>query len=79
MPLEETLETFRYFLGEVDKLKPSYVALVRYSLQTDVVIDGELSLHLPIFLYLYLHPPFVFIQANPEQRSTLSLRATVPR
>ena len=31
MPLQETLDTFNYFLSEVDKLKPSYVTLVRYS------------------------------------------------
>ena len=40
MPLEETLESFRYFLGEVDKLKVSYVALVRYTTKADMVIDG---------------------------------------
>jgi len=31
MPLQETLDTFKYFLSEVDKLKPSYVTLVRYA------------------------------------------------
>ena len=35
MPLQETLDTFKYFLSEVDKLKPSYVTLVRYSTMLD--------------------------------------------
>jgi len=35
MPLQETLDTFIYFLSEVDKLKPSYVTLVRYSTMLD--------------------------------------------
>ena len=35
MPLQETLDTFRYFLSEVDKLKPSYVTLVRYTTMLD--------------------------------------------
>ena len=35
MPLQETLDTFKYFLSEVDKLKPSYVTLVRYTTALD--------------------------------------------
>lgn len=41
MPLQETLDTFNYFLSEVDKLKPSYVTLVRYSPVLDVEYDGK--------------------------------------
>ncbi|KAJ3549834.1 hypothetical protein NMY22_g729 [Coprinellus aureogranulatus] len=36
MPLEETLETFRYFLTEASKLPLSYVALMRYNPILDV-------------------------------------------
>lgn len=31
MPLQDTLDTFRYFISEAVKLKLSYIALVRYS------------------------------------------------
>jgi len=41
MPLEETLDTYKYFLSEVDKLKLSYVTLVRYVAALDPVIDGK--------------------------------------
>jgi len=41
MPLEETLETFRYFITEADKLGLSYITLVRYSESLDPVIDGN--------------------------------------
>ena len=40
MPLQETLDTFNYFFTEVDKLKPSYVTLVRYSAMLDPVNRG---------------------------------------
>ncbi len=31
MPLEETLATFKYFLGEADKLLIAYFVLYRYT------------------------------------------------
>ncbi|KDR80287.1 hypothetical protein GALMADRAFT_265447 [Galerina marginata CBS 339.88] len=40
MPLEETLETFEYFITEADKLGLAYITLVRYSELLDVVYDG---------------------------------------
>jgi 2,4-dienoyl-CoA reductase-like NADH-dependent reductase (Old Yellow Enzyme family) len=40
MPLEETKETFTYFLSEVDKLGLAYVTLVRYSYTLDVAKRG---------------------------------------
>ncbi|KAL0572332.1 hypothetical protein V5O48_009636 [Marasmius crinis-equi] len=40
MPLEETLETFRYFISEADKLGIAYFCLVRYQESADPVIDG---------------------------------------
>ncbi|KAJ7751563.1 hypothetical protein DFH07DRAFT_1032529 [Mycena maculata] len=41
MPLQETLDTFRYLLREVNKLRLSYVALVRYSPWLDPEYDGK--------------------------------------
>lgn len=41
MPLEETLETYRYFLTEASKLPLSYITLMRYSEYLDAVIDGK--------------------------------------
>jgi hypothetical protein len=41
MPLQETLDTYRYFISEADKLNLSYITLVRYIAHADVEIDGE--------------------------------------
>lgn len=41
MPLQETLDTFKYFLSEADKLQLSYIVLVRYVATLDVEIDGK--------------------------------------
>ncbi|SJL18119.1 uncharacterized protein ARMOST_21691 [Armillaria ostoyae] len=40
MPLQETLDTFRYLISELDNLGIAYVALVRYAESLDPVIDG---------------------------------------
>lgn len=40
MPLEETLETFSYFITEADKLRLAYIALARYGEFGDPIIDG---------------------------------------
>ncbi|KDR80314.1 hypothetical protein GALMADRAFT_242678 [Galerina marginata CBS 339.88] len=40
MPLEETLDTFKYFITEADKLGLAYITLVRYTVAFDVVYDG---------------------------------------
>ncbi|KAJ7037479.1 flavoprotein NADH-dependent oxidoreductase [Mycena alexandri] len=41
MPLEETLETYNYFISEADKLGLSYIVLARYIPFLDFVIDGK--------------------------------------
>ncbi|KAJ6547016.1 hypothetical protein B0H19DRAFT_1304703 [Mycena capillaripes] len=41
MPLQETIDTFGYFLREADKLGLSYVTLVRYSAALDPEFDGK--------------------------------------
>ena len=43
MPLDETLETFSYFISEADKLGIAYVTLLRYVETSDPVIDGKQS------------------------------------
>ncbi|RDB18145.1 Artemisinic aldehyde Delta(11(13)) reductase [Hypsizygus marmoreus] len=40
MPLQETLDTFNYFITEADKLKLAYITLVRYIEAYDVAFDG---------------------------------------
>ncbi|KAJ3502011.1 hypothetical protein NLJ89_g9079 [Agrocybe chaxingu] len=40
MPLQETLDTFSYFITEADKLNLSYIVLVRYTTGFDIEIDG---------------------------------------
>ncbi|CAA7267227.1 unnamed protein product [Cyclocybe aegerita] len=40
MPLQETLDTFSYFITEADKLNLSYIVLVRYTAGFDIEIDG---------------------------------------
>ncbi|EGO00745.1 hypothetical protein SERLA73DRAFT_178654 [Serpula lacrymans var. lacrymans S7.3] len=42
MPLQETLDTFRYFITEADKLDLAYISLVRYTPGRDVMYDGKL-------------------------------------
>ena len=40
MPLPETVETYKYFITEAEKLDLAYITLVRYARQSDVEIDG---------------------------------------
>ncbi|KAH9478473.1 NADP-dependent oxidoreductase lnbE [Psilocybe cubensis] len=40
MPLQETLDTYSYFISEADKLGISYICLVRYQDAYDVQYDG---------------------------------------
>lgn len=40
MPLQETLDTYSYFISEADKLGISYICLVRYHDTYDVQYDG---------------------------------------
>lgn len=41
MPLQETLDTFSYFISEADKIGLSYIVLLRYAEALDPVFDGE--------------------------------------
>ena len=40
MPLPDTVETYKYFITEAEKLDLSYIALVRYVPGGDMEIDG---------------------------------------
>ncbi|KAK2467211.1 hypothetical protein APHAL10511_000760 [Amanita phalloides] len=42
MPLQETLDTFSYFVTEADKLGLAYIALLRYVATWDLTFDGKL-------------------------------------
>jgi hypothetical protein len=47
MPLQETLDTFSYFISEADKLGLAYIMLVRYmEVFFDPIIDGASKLTL---------------------------------
>ena len=41
MPLPETVETYKYFIMEAEKLDLAYIVLVRYSLARDLEFDGQ--------------------------------------
>ncbi|KAF8330091.1 flavoprotein NADH-dependent oxidoreductase [Amanita rubescens] len=41
MPLQETLDTYTYFITEADKLGLSYITLLRYVKSLDPVFDGK--------------------------------------
>lgn len=41
MPLQETIDTYSYFISEADKLRLAYIVLVRYADATDPVFDGS--------------------------------------
>ncbi|KAF8637926.1 hypothetical protein AX17_002547 [Amanita inopinata Kibby_2008] len=41
MPLQDTLDTFSYFISEADKLGLSYIVLLRYTEALDATYDGE--------------------------------------
>ncbi|KAJ6626992.1 hypothetical protein B0H10DRAFT_1997573 [Mycena sp. CBHHK59/15] len=41
MPLQETLDTYKYFIREADKLQLSYIVLMRYSPSLDAEYDGK--------------------------------------
>lgn len=43
MPLEETLETYNYFIAQVDQLGLAYIAIQRYSEFNDPIIEGAQS------------------------------------
>jgi hypothetical protein len=40
MPLQENIDTFRYFISEADALDLGYICLVRYNPALDPEIDG---------------------------------------
>ena len=45
MPLPETVETYKYFITEAEKLDLSYIVLVRYSRAFDLEFDGRYLSH----------------------------------
>lgn len=41
MPLDETVETFKYFISEIDKLGIGYIHILRYVPALDMEFDGK--------------------------------------
>ena len=41
MPLPETVETYKYFITEAEKIDLAYIVLVRYAHAFDLEIDGR--------------------------------------
>ncbi|KAF7303684.1 Oxidored-FMN domain-containing protein [Mycena indigotica] len=41
MPLQETLDTYRHLVAEVDKLGLSYISLYRHNAHKDPIVDGK--------------------------------------
>lgn len=46
MPLQETLDTFSYFISEADRLGLAYISLTRYMEALDPIFDGMFELNL---------------------------------
>jgi 2,4-dienoyl-CoA reductase-like NADH-dependent reductase (Old Yellow Enzyme family) len=59
MPLPDTIETYKYFITEAEKLDLAYIVLLRYSTTvTNVEIDGRCLSLIPfppkqVLIYLY--------------------------
>lgn len=62
MPLQETLDTFSYFITEADKLNLSYLTLVRYHPSFDVEIDGMMP-------FIDRDPKWKLINQNRQKSS----------
>ena len=45
MPIPDTVETYKYFITEAEKLDLAYITLMRYSAALDPEIDGECLSH----------------------------------
>ncbi len=41
MPLQETLDTFTYFISEAGKMKLAYITLIRHNPVFDPLVDGK--------------------------------------
>jgi hypothetical protein len=71
MPLPETVETFKYFITEAEKLDLAYIVLMRYSRALDMEIDGGCPTH--SFRIKAGSDLLLFFQkANYEESSTTS-------
>ncbi|KAF8997115.1 hypothetical protein BDQ17DRAFT_1248994 [Cyathus striatus] len=76
MPLEDTIETYSYFIKEADKLGLAYIELMRYSAKLDVVVDGKgratqhdiLETYAPLIKNSKV---FVNVDVTPEEGATL--------
>ena len=67
MPLAETVETYKYFIMEAEKLDLAYIVLVRYSRAGDVEFDGRCLSN-----YFATMRALIVSKANYEGQSTTS-------
>jgi hypothetical protein len=51
MPLQETIDTYQYFISQADNLDLGYICLVRYIPAIDPIIDGMTNRIAHIFPY----------------------------
>jgi hypothetical protein len=51
MPLQETIDTYQYFISQADNLDLGYICLVRYVPAFDPIIDGMTNRIAHIFPY----------------------------
>ncbi|KAG6908168.1 hypothetical protein DXG01_005868 [Tephrocybe rancida] len=82
MPLQETLDTYKYYLAEADKLGLAYITLVRYVPLYDVEFDGEkrATIHDVVASYRdVIKNAKVFVNAGvtPEEAAALVEAGTV--
>ena len=76
MPLDETRQTYQYFITEADKLRLSYITLVRYVRKRDLEYHGKLrsTVHDVLEDYKpFIHNSRVFLNADvsPEEGEAL--------
>lgn len=74
MPLDETIETFNYFLGEADKLDLAFICLMKCIPLHEVIIDGKC----PPPKKITRSRPIRAIQANRAKFPTILLPPIAP-
>ncbi|KAJ7580141.1 hypothetical protein C8J56DRAFT_1006494 [Mycena floridula] len=72
MPLQDTLDTYSYFITEADKLKLSYICLARYTVAMDPTGRGTPHDVVESYRHLIKHPKAFFNnEFTPEEAAAL--------
>jgi len=72
MPLNETIETFRYLLREAEKLDLAYFCFLRYTEDFDAVIDGW------VFYLVLIRPTYLMVLYRQTSRDQARCPRYVP-